>query len=71
VEIDVVVEDAGEDPAELRASVDAAYRAKYGRDGASAGGMVTDDAAATTLRLIPERDVQAPDGLSDTFVTHA
>lgn len=60
VEVDVVVEDVGEDPAELRASVDAAYRAKYGRHGGtSVGGMVTDDAAATTLRLIRERDVQA------------
>ena len=60
VEADVVVEDAGDGPAELRASIDAAYRAKYGRDGGtSAGGMVTDDAAATTLRLIPARDVSA------------
>ena len=59
VEIDVVVEDAGEGPAELQASIDTAYRAKYGRYGTSVGAMVTDDAAATTLRLIPERDVSA------------
>jgi hypothetical protein len=59
-EADVVVEDVGEDPAQLRAGIDAAYRAKYGRDGGtSVGGMVTDDAAATTLRLIPGRDVPA------------
>jgi hypothetical protein len=46
----------GDDQAELRASVDAAYRAKYGRYGeATVDRMVSDDAAASTLRLIPER----------------
>jgi hypothetical protein len=53
LESDVVVEDVGEGNAELRASVDAAYRSKYGRYGAtSVDRMVIDDAAAATLRLI-------------------
>jgi hypothetical protein len=56
LEADVVVEDVGAGPAELRASVDEAYRAKYGRyGGGSADQMVTDPAAATTLRLTPEQ----------------
>jgi|GEM_PF-1161207 len=43
----------GGDEAELRAGVDAAYLAKYGRYGeTSVAKMVSDDAAATTLRLI-------------------
>ena len=47
----VAVEDVGED-ADLRAGVDVAYRAKYGRYGnATVGRMINDDAAATTLRL--------------------
>jgi hypothetical protein len=55
VEADVAVEDVGAQ-AEPRADVDAAYRAKYGRyGGSSVDRMVTDDAAATTLRLTPER----------------
>jgi hypothetical protein len=55
LEVDVAVEDHGLD-AELRAPVDTAYRTKYRRYGeASVHGMVTDDAAASTLRLIPER----------------
>ena len=55
LEIDVTVEDVGDGPGELRAGVDAAYRAKYARHGdASAERMVVDSAAATTLRLIPE-----------------
>jgi hypothetical protein len=46
---------------EVRAAVDAAYRAKYGRYGASTvDRMVADDAAATTLRLTPERAAPAP-----------
>lgn len=60
LEVDVYVEDAGEDKAELRAGVDAAYGVKYGHHGGrSVGGMVTDDAAATTLRLIPDRSSDA------------
>jgi hypothetical protein len=60
LEVDVHVEDAGEDKAELRAGVDAAYGVKYGHHGGtSVGGMVTDDAAATTLRLIPDRSSDA------------
>ena len=40
----------------LRAAVDAAYRAKYGRYGsASVDRMVTAEAAAATLRLIPAK----------------
>ena len=51
---DVAVEDIGDDEGELRASVDAAYRAKYGRYGeTTVERMVTDDAAAATLRLVP------------------
>ncbi|GAA1643076.1 DUF2255 family protein [Georgenia ruanii] len=38
----------------LRAAVDRAYRSKYGRYGeAYVGPMVSDDAAASTLQLIP------------------
>jgi hypothetical protein len=55
LEADVAIEDVGGDQTELRASVDAAYRAKYGRYGeASVDRMVGDDAAAATLRLIPD-----------------
>jgi hypothetical protein len=51
----VAIEDVGDHEAELRASVDAAYRAKYGRYGATTvERMVADDAAETTLRLVPE-----------------
>ena len=54
LEVDVDVEDVGEGAIGLRAGVDAAYRAKYGRYGSSSvAGMVTAQAAATTLRLIP------------------
>ncbi|MDP9793098.1 hypothetical protein J2S43_001610 [Catenuloplanes nepalensis] len=50
----VTVHDVGAGPERTR--IDAAYRAKYGRYGDSAvGPMVTDAAAATTLRLGPER----------------
>jgi hypothetical protein len=56
LEADIAIEDVGADQAELRASVDAAYRAKYGRYGeTTVDRMVSDDAAASTLRLIPER----------------
>ncbi len=52
---DVAIEDVGDDEGELRASVDAAYRAKYGRYGeTTVERMVADDAAETTLRLVPE-----------------
>jgi hypothetical protein len=55
LEADIAIEDVGDDKAELRAEVDAAYRAKYGRYGeTSVTQMVTDAAASTTLRLIPE-----------------
>jgi hypothetical protein len=52
VEVDVHAEDVGAQPSTLRAAVDDAYRGKYG--GSSADRMVGDEAAATTLRLIPE-----------------
>ncbi len=57
LDVDVAVEDVGEDRAELRAGVDAAYRTKYGHyGGTSVDRMVTDDAAASTLQLIPEQE---------------
>jgi hypothetical protein len=52
LEADVLITDLGESPPGLRSSVDAAYRAKYGPSGQQS--MVTDDAAATTLRLDPQ-----------------
>jgi hypothetical protein len=56
LEADVVVEDVGAGPGELRSQVDAAYRAKYGRYGdGTVGQMVADEAVAATLRLTPER----------------
>ena len=56
VETDVAVEDVGAGSTELRADLDAAYRAKYGRYGpGSVDRMVAPDAAATTLRLVPDR----------------
>ena len=62
LEVDVAVEDVGENKSELRAGVDAAYRAKYGRHGStSVGGMTTGDAAASTLRLTPERGTRTDD----------
>jgi hypothetical protein len=55
LERDVQVDDIGDTSAALRATVDAAYRAKYGRYGrATIDRMVSEDAAATTLRLNPE-----------------
>ncbi len=54
LEADVSVEDVGEGSGQLRASVDEAYRMKYGRYGqTTVGQMVSDAAAAATLRLIP------------------
>jgi hypothetical protein len=55
VETDVTVEDLGAGPAELRADIDAAYLAKYGRYGRSTlDAMVSQAAADSTLRLVPE-----------------
>ncbi len=63
MEADVTAEDVGGGPAELRAGVDAAYRAKYGSYGAaSVDRMVGPDAAATTLRLVPVGGAPARDG---------
>ena len=53
VAADVTVEDLGQGEADLHASVDAAYRTKYGHHGSES--MVTAAAAATTLRLAPDR----------------
>ena len=50
---DVTVEDLGQGEADLHAGVDAAYRTKYGHHGSES--MVTAAAAATTLRLTPDR----------------
>jgi hypothetical protein len=62
LEADVAVEDVGGDDGELRASVDAAYRDKYGRYGeTTVERMVTDDAAAATLRLVHQQGTR-PDG---------
>jgi hypothetical protein len=56
VQADVTVEDVGPGSADLRAAVDAAYRSKYARYGSgSVERMVSDPAAESTLRLIPER----------------
>jgi hypothetical protein len=57
----VTVQDVGKnDDAELRAGVDAAYRAKYGRYGSTTvDRMVNDDAAATTLQLNQEQATPA------------
>ena len=55
LEADVAVEDIGKGEAALRADVDAAYRTKYGRYGATTvDRMLTDEAAAATLGLILE-----------------
>ena len=53
LEADVAVEDVGAGTPELRAEIDDAYRAKYGRRGGTER-MVTDEAAAATLRLSRE-----------------
>jgi hypothetical protein len=54
LEADVTVEDVGDGSGQLRASVDEVYRMKYGRYGqTTVGQMVSDAAAAATLRLIP------------------
>ncbi|MGV9670845.1 DUF2255 family protein [Gordonia sp. NPDC003504] len=50
----VAVADVGAADAGMRTAVDAAYRSKYGvSDDPTVSGMVTDDAAASTLRLSP------------------
>ena len=55
LQADVAVEEIAAGPEQLRADIDAAYRAKYGRYGASTvERMVADAAADTTLRLSPE-----------------
>jgi len=52
LETDVIIADVGGAASELRASVDTAYRMKYGPS--SHQSMITNDAAATTLRLDPQ-----------------
>lgn len=67
LQADVAVEDVGEGNAELRAGVDAAYSVKYGRYvGTSVAGMVTDDAAAATLCLIPEQGARTGEDVLGT-----
>jgi hypothetical protein len=62
LEADIAIEDIGDDEGEQRASVDAAYRAKYARYGeTTVARMVSDDSAATTLRLVPQQGPR-PDG---------
>ena len=51
LEADAVVEDVGEGTAELRESINTAYRTKYGDSGSSS--MVGPEAAETTLKLSP------------------
>jgi hypothetical protein len=52
---EVAVEDVGGDDSDRRAGVDDAYRKQYGHYGRSTiDRMVTDDAAASTLLLVPE-----------------
>jgi hypothetical protein len=52
---DVTVTDVGEDSPDLRAGVDNAYLSKYSHYGhTTVERMVSDPAAATTLRLTPE-----------------
>jgi hypothetical protein len=54
LESDVIVEDVGDD-GEITSGVGAAYRTKYARYGdETVDRMVTDDAAASTLRLTLE-----------------
>ena len=53
IEADVAIADLGNGGHALRAVIDHAYQAKYGPDGGGAlAQMITDDAAATTLRLL-------------------
>lgn len=47
----VVGEDVGDEPPGLRERFDTVYRAKYGASGSES--VITDSAAATTLRLSP------------------
>jgi hypothetical protein len=55
LEAEVVIEDVGAGEHDQRANVDDAYREKYGHYGRSTvDRMVTDAAAASTLRLEPE-----------------
>ncbi len=56
LEAGAAIEDVGEASAELRRSIDTAYRLKYGNSASAS--MVTAAAAATTLRLSPELDTR-------------
>ena len=57
LQADVAVRDAGDAPYEVRTGVSSAYRLKYGRLGARR--MMSVDAAATTLLLVPIEDSRA------------
>ncbi len=62
LEIPVVIDDVHDHEPELRAHVDAAYAEKYRRYGApTVDRMLSDEAAATTLRLIPEQETTTQD----------
>lgn len=60
LEAGVAVDDVGAGAAELRTGIDAAYRDKYGPHGGTER-MVTDEAAAATLRLSPAPAGASPD----------
>lgn len=63
LQADVAVADVGGAADQLRADVDAAYRAKYGGYGSSSvDAMVSAAAAATTLQISPERTVSRTHG---------
>jgi hypothetical protein len=55
LEADATVEDVGEGTAELRESINTAYRNKYGNSNSAS--MVGATAAATTLGISPEQTV--------------
>lgn len=60
LDITVAIDDVGDADPILRRQVDTAYRTKYDRYGPpTIDRMVTDDAAATTLRLNPDREFSA------------
>lgn len=55
LQADVTITDLGEGTTDLRARIDNAYRTKYAHHGHTATEqMVSNSAAATTLRLTPE-----------------
>jgi hypothetical protein len=57
VDKDVAFADAGQ---EVNDAIDAAYRDKYGRYPSYVEPMISDQARATTLKLMPQTDGDAP-----------